>query len=61
MPHANRNEEGSMFGKYTGIREHGMSVWVVEKVKVRLDELKCRSRNKIGCRTFTNAALEVCP
>ena len=44
--------------KYTGIKEHGMSVWVVGKVKVKLDELKFRSRNKIGCRAFTNAALE---
>lgn len=31
MPHDNRKEEGSMFGKYTGIREYGMSVWVVGK------------------------------
>ena len=45
-------------GRYTGIKEHGMSVWVVGKVKVKLDELKFRSRNTIGCRTFTNAALE---
>ena len=45
-------------GRYTGIKEHGMSVWVVEKVKVKLDELKFRSRNTIGCRAFTNAALE---
>ena len=44
--------------KYTGIKEHGMSVWVVGKVKVKLDELKFRSRNTIGCRAFTNAALE---
>ena len=44
--------------KYTGIKEHGMSVWVVGKVKVKLDELKFRSRNKVGCRAFTNAALE---
>ena len=44
--------------RYTGIKEHGMSVWVVEKVKVKLDELKFRSRNTIGCRAFTNAALE---
>ena len=44
--------------KYTGIKEHGMSVWVVGKVKGKLDELKFRSRNKIGCRAFTNAALE---
>ena len=44
--------------KYTGIKEHGMSVWVVGKVKGRLDELKFRSRNTIGCRAFTNAALE---
>ncbi len=44
--------------KYTGIKEHGMSVWVVGKVKVKLDELKFRSHNKIGCRAFTNAALE---
>ena len=35
-----------------------MSVWVVGKVKVKLDELKFRSRNKVGCRAFTNAALE---
>jgi hypothetical protein len=35
-----------------------MSVWVVGKVKVKLDELKFRSRNMIGCRAFTNAALE---
>ena len=45
-------------GRYTGIKEHGMSVWVVGKVKVKLDELKFRSRNTIGCRAFTNAALE---
>ena len=44
--------------RYTGIKEHGMSVWVVGKVKVKLDELKFRSRNTIGCRAFTNAALE---
>ncbi len=44
--------------KYTGIKEHGMSVWVVGEVKVKLDELKFRSRNKVGCRAFTNAALE---
>lgn len=44
--------------KYTGIKEHGMSVWVVGKVKVKLDELKFRSHNKVGCRAFTNAALE---
>ena len=44
--------------RYTGIKEHGMSVWVVEKVKVKLDELKFRSRNTIGCRAFTDAALE---
>ena len=44
--------------KYTGIKEHGMSVWVVGKVKVKLDKLKFRSRNKVGCRAFTNAALE---
>ena len=44
--------------RYTGLKEHGMSVWVVGKVKVKLDELKFRSRNTIGCRTFTNAALE---
>lgn len=44
--------------RYTGIKEHGMSVWVVGKVKVKLDELKFRSRNKVGCRAFTNAALE---
>ena len=44
--------------KYTGIKEHGMSVWVVGKVKVKLDELKFRSHNTIGCRAFTNAALE---
>lgn len=43
---------------YTGIKEHGMSVWVVEKVKARLDELKFRTGNKVGCRAFTNAALE---
>ena len=42
----------------TDIKEHGMSVWVVGKVKVKLDELKFRSRNKVGCRAFTNAALE---
>ena len=41
--------------RYTGIKEHGMSVWVVGKVKVKLDELKFRSRNTIGCRAFTNA------
>ena len=45
-------------GRHTGIKEHGMSVWVVGKVKVKLDELKFRSRNTIGCRAFTNAALE---
>lgn len=45
-------------GRYTGIKEHGMSVWVVGKVKVKLDELKFHSRNTIGCRAFTNAALE---
>ena len=45
-------------GRYTGIKEHGMSVWVVGKVKVKLNELKFRSRNTIGCRAFTNAALE---
>jgi hypothetical protein len=44
--------------RYTSIKEHGMSVWVVGKVKVKLDELKFRSRNMIGCRAFTNAALE---
>ena len=44
--------------RYTGLKEHGMSVWVVGKVKVKLDELKFRSRNTIGCRAFTNAALE---
>ena len=44
--------------KYTGIKEHGMSVWVVGKVKVKLDELRFRSRNKVGCRAFTDAALE---
>lgn len=44
--------------RYTGIKEHGMSVWVVGMVKVKLDELKFRSRNTIGCRAFTNAALE---
>ena len=44
--------------RYTGIKEHGMSVWVVGKVKVKLDELKFRSCNTIGCRAFTNAALE---
>ena len=44
--------------RYTGIKEHGMSVWVVGKVKVKLDELKFRSRNTIGSRAFTNAALE---
>ena len=44
--------------KYPGIKEHGMSVWVAGKVKVKLDELKFRSRNTIGCRAFTNAALE---
>ena len=44
--------------RYTDIKEHGMSVWVVGKVKVKLDELKFRSRNTIGCRAFTNAALE---
>ena len=46
-------------GRYTGIKEHGMSVWVVGKVKVKLDELKFRSRNTIGCRAFTNAALKL--
>ena len=45
--------------RYTGIKEHGMSVWVVGKVKVKLDELKFRSRNTIGCRAFTNAALKL--
>ena len=45
-------------GRDTGIKGHGMSVWVVGKVKVKLDELKFRSRNTIGCRAFTNAALE---
>lgn len=35
-------------GRYTGIKEHGMSVWVVEKVKAKLDELKFRSSNTIG-------------
>ena len=49
---------GAGIDRYTGIKEHGMSVWVVEKVKVKLDELKFRSRNTIGCRAFTNAALE---
>ena len=44
--------------RYTGIKEHGMSVWVVGKVKVKLDELKFRSRNTIGCRAFTHSALE---
>lgn len=42
--------------RYTGIKEHGMSVWVVGKVKVKLDELKFRSRNTIGCRAFTNVS-----
>lgn len=44
--------------KYTGIDEHGMSVWVVKAVKKRLDELKFRTGNKVGYRAFTNAALE---
>jgi hypothetical protein len=44
--------------RYTSIKEHGMSVWVIGKVKTRLDELKFRTGNKVGCRAFTNAALE---
>lgn len=44
--------------KYTGIEEHGMSVWVVKAVKKRLDEIKFRTGNKVGYRAFTNAALE---
>ena len=43
----------------TDIKEPGMSVWVVEKVKVKIDELKFRPHNKIECRAFTNAALEL--
>ena len=59
MEEATRNAQKDFLTKdHTGIKEHGMSVWVVGKVKVKLDELKFRSRNTIGCRAFTNAALE---
>lgn len=44
--------------KYTGVKEQGMSVWAVDAVKKRLDELKFRTGNKVGYRAFTNAALE---
>lgn len=66
LPPKNRREDSSDdlqtlqngIAKYTGIEEHGMSVWVVKAVKKRLDELKFRTGNKVGYRAFTNAALE---
>lgn len=65
-PPKNRREDSSDdlqtlqdgIAKYTGIEEHGMSVWVVKAVKKRLDEIKFRTGNKVGYRAFTNAALE---
>lgn len=66
-PPKNRREDSSDdlqtlqngIAKYTGIEEHGMSVWVIKAVKKRLDELKFRTGNKVGYRAFTNAALEL--
>lgn len=65
-PPKNRREDSSDdlqalqngIAKYTGIEEHGMSVWVVKAVKKRFDEIKFRTGNKVGYRAFTNAALE---